>query len=72
MFGKIKDFKIHQILREENKKADALANLASIFDFVLDRRIRLEFYPNPSIKVARLIYQTEADPTWMDDIIAYL
>ena len=71
MFGKIKDFKIHQILREK-KKTDALANLASTFDFVSDRSIPLEFLLNPSIEVARLVCQTEAGPTWMNDIIAYL
>ncbi|GFY95558.1 hypothetical protein Acr_10g0009430 [Actinidia rufa] len=43
MSGKIRDFKIHQIPREENKKADALANLASAFDFISDRSIPLEF-----------------------------
>ena len=31
---KIKDFKICQIPREENKKADALGNLTSTFDFI--------------------------------------
>ncbi|GFY90817.1 hypothetical protein Acr_07g0010140 [Actinidia rufa] len=69
---KIKYFKIRQIPKEENKKADALANLASAFDFISDKSILLEFFPNPSIKIAKTIYQAEADPTWMDDIIAYL
>ena len=36
---KIKNFKILQIPKEENKKADALANLASAFNFFLDRNI---------------------------------
>ncbi|GFY99208.1 hypothetical protein Acr_13g0006090 [Actinidia rufa] len=49
--GKIRDFKIRQIPREENKKADALANLASTFDFILDRCKPLEFLASPSIKV---------------------
>ena len=40
---KIKDFKIRQIPKEENKKADALANLASVFDFISDRRVPLDF-----------------------------
>ena len=31
---KIKDFRIHQILWEENKQANALANLASAIDFI--------------------------------------
>ncbi|GFS40353.1 hypothetical protein Acr_00g0068050 [Actinidia rufa] len=35
--AKIKEFKIHQIPREDNKKADALANLASTFEFISDR-----------------------------------
>ena len=56
MFGKIKDFKIFQIPREENKKSDALANLASTFDFVSDRSIPLEFLLNPSIEVARIVF----------------
>ena len=72
MSKNIKDFKICQKPREENKKANALTNLASTFDFVLDRNIHLEFLLNPSIEVARSVCQTEASPTWMDDIIAYL
>ena len=72
MSRKIKDFRIRQIPREENKKANALANLASAFDFILERSIPLEFLVNPSIEVARLVFQTETGPTWMDDIIAYL
>ncbi|GFZ19883.1 hypothetical protein Acr_28g0005880 [Actinidia rufa] len=35
--AKIKEFKIHQIPREDNKKTDALANLASTFEFISDR-----------------------------------
>ena len=46
MSMKIKDFNILQISKEENKKADALANLVSAFDFILDRSIPLEFLPN--------------------------
>ncbi|GFZ12712.1 hypothetical protein Acr_23g0010970 [Actinidia rufa] len=69
---KIKDFKTRQIPREENKKADALTNLASTFDFVLDRSVLLEFFPNPNIDIAKNIYQATTNPTWMDDIIAYL
>ena len=40
---KIQGFKICQIPREENKKVDALANIASAFDFISDRSILLEF-----------------------------
>ena len=72
MSMKIEYFKICQILKEENKKADALANLASTFDFILDRSIPLEFLPNPSIEVAKPACPIEASPTCMDDIIAYL
>ena len=39
---KIKDSKIRQILREENKKADALANLASAFDFTPNKSVPLD------------------------------
>ena len=52
---KIKDFKICQIPREENKKADALANLVSSFDFTSDKSVPLKFLPNPSIDVAKII-----------------
>ena len=69
---KIKDFKIHQIPREEIKKADTLANLASTFDFTSDKNVPLEFLPNPSTNVAETVCQTVANPTWMDDIITYL
>ena len=57
MSMKIKDFKIFQISREKNKKADALANLASTFDFISDRSIPMKFLPNPSIDVAKIICQ---------------
>ena len=53
MSVKIKDFKICQIFREENKKDNALANLASTFDFILDRSVPLKFLPNPSIDVSK-------------------
>ena len=69
---KIKDFNIRQIPKEKNKKADALINLASAFNFISDRNIPLEFLPNPSIEVAKIVYQAEASLMWMDDIIAYL
>ncbi|GFY92470.1 hypothetical protein Acr_08g0008660 [Actinidia rufa] len=71
-FSKIKEFKIHQIPQEENKKADALANLASTFEFLSDRCIPLEFLASPSIGVANQILQTDESLTWMDEIIAYL
>ncbi|GFY87607.1 hypothetical protein Acr_05g0012460 [Actinidia rufa] len=58
MSNKIKDFTIFQIPIEENKKADALVNLTSIFDFILDRNIPLEFLPSPSIRVAKSVCQT--------------
>ena len=57
MSMKIKDFKIRQILKEKNKEADALVNLASTFDFILDMNVPLEFLPRPSIKVAKIVYQ---------------
>ncbi|GFS36997.1 hypothetical protein Acr_00g0049130 [Actinidia rufa] len=69
---KIKEFKINQIRREDNKKADALANLASTFEFISDRCIPLEFLTHPSIGVANQILQTEENPTWLDEIINYL
>ena len=69
---KSKDFKIHQIPKEENKKADALENLASTFDFIPNRTIPLEFLPKPSIKVTKTVCPSEVEPMWMDDIIAYL
>ena len=53
---KIKDFKIFQIPKEENKKADALINLASSFDFISDRTVPSEFLPNPSIDITKIIY----------------
>ena len=68
---KIKDFKIRQIPKEENKKVDALANLASAFDFILDMSVHLEFLPSPNIDIAKTICQAIIKLTWMDDIIAY-
>ena len=72
MTQKIKSFITCQILREENRKFDALTNLASTFDFVSDRSIPLEFLSNPSIEITKPVYPTEIDPTWMDEIVAYL
>ena len=72
MSTNIKDFKIRQISEEKNRKADAPANLAFAFDFISDMSILLEFFSNPSIEIAKTICQTEAGPTWMDGIIAYL
>ena len=60
MWMKIKDFKICQIPKEENKKTDALANLASAFDLISDKSIPLEFLPNPSVEVAKTVYQAKA------------
>ncbi|GFZ10945.1 hypothetical protein Acr_22g0003430 [Actinidia rufa] len=54
--GKIRNFKICQIPREENKKADALANLASVFDFTSDRSIPLEFLSSLSIGIADPVF----------------
>ena len=56
MFEKIKDFRIFQIPKEENKAADALANLALAFDFISNKSIPLEFLANPSIEVAKLVF----------------
>ena len=72
MSGKIKDFRICQIPRMKNKKVDALANLTSIFAFISNRSIPMEFLVNPNIKVAKLVFQAETDLTWTNDIIAYL
>ena len=54
---KIKDFKICQIPREENKNANALANLVLAFDFISDKSVPLKFLPNPSINIAKIICQ---------------
>ena len=60
---KIKDFKIRQISREENKKVDALANLASAFDFISDRSVPLKFLPDPSIDITKIVWQATTNPT---------
>ena len=72
MSTRIRDFMISQIPREVNQKADALANLASTFEFISDRSIPLEFLPSPSIDIAKTICQAEIGPTQIDDIITYL
>ncbi|GFZ14418.1 hypothetical protein Acr_24g0006080 [Actinidia rufa] len=59
MSTKIKDFKICQIPREKNKKADALANLTLAFDFVSNMSVPLEFLKNPSIEIIKSVCQTE-------------
>ena len=60
---KIKDFRICQIPREKNKKDDALVNLTSTFDYILDISIPLEFLANPSIEVAKPVFQTKTSLT---------
>ena len=72
MSQKIKSFTIRQIPREENRKADAPANLTSTFDFISDRSIPLQFLSNPSIEIAKPVCPAETDLTWMDEIIAYV
>ena len=69
---KIQDFKIHQIPGEENTKISAMANLALAFDFTSNMSVPLEFLPNPSTDINKIIYQVVVDPTWMDDSITYL
>ncbi|GFS32087.1 hypothetical protein Acr_00g0020740 [Actinidia rufa] len=54
--AKIQNFKILQISKEENKKANALANLAPAVNFISNKSIPLEFLLNPSIEVAKPIY----------------
>ena len=66
MSTKIIDFKISQIPREENKKADTLANLASVIEFISDRSIPRKFLPSPSIDNAKTICQATTDLTWVD------
>ena len=46
--------------------------VTSAFMFISDRSIPLEFLPSPSIDIAKIICQAVADPTWIDDIIAYI
>ncbi|GFS33711.1 hypothetical protein Acr_00g0030180 [Actinidia rufa] len=53
-------------------EADALANLASAFNFISDRNVPLEYLAHPSIEVAKLVYQAETGSMWIDDIVAYL
>ena len=70
---KIKDFRIQKIPLKKNKPVDALVNLASSFDFVIDKNIPLEFLPNPSINIAKTnIFKMTTKHIWMDDIAVYL
>ncbi|GFS29086.1 hypothetical protein Acr_00g0005270 [Actinidia rufa] len=72
MIMKIKNFKLLEIPREENKKVDALENVALTFDFISNRNIPLEFLPKPSIRVTKIVCPAKVELTWMDDVIAYL
>ncbi|XP_057492433.1 uncharacterized protein LOC130778036 [Actinidia eriantha] len=72
MTGKIKNFKIRQIPREENRKADAVANLASFFDFISDRSIPMEFLASLSIRTANTVFQAKEGSMWIDEIFIYL
>ena len=63
IFEKIKYFRISQISREENKKADALANVASTFDFISNSSIPLEFLANPNSDVTKPVFEAETFST---------
>ena len=72
--------KVIQVARARNRHADSLTTLASSIAEDIPRLIRVEFVPQPSIKVAgnegaaRVEVTTVATlgPSWMDPIIDFL
>ena len=64
----LKDFRIQQIPREENKQADVLANLAFAFDFVTDSNVPLVFLWNLSIDITKINICQTVGPIWIYDI----
>ncbi|XP_059627710.1 uncharacterized protein LOC132270548 [Cornus florida] len=67
-------FSIHQIPREENGKADALARLATALEPEINKNIPLEYLDEPSISQERQIEVQQAilSVEWADPIIRYI
>ncbi|XP_059629793.1 uncharacterized protein LOC132272716 [Cornus florida] len=67
-------FSIHQIPREENGKADALARLATALEPEINKTILLEYLDEPSISQERQIEVQQAilSVEWADPIIRYI
>ncbi|GFS42946.1 hypothetical protein Acr_00g0082720 [Actinidia rufa] len=64
----------HQVGREFNAHADALASLASIFEGDIGRTVAVEVISVPSIKETQIsvLVNTELGPSWMDPIVNYM
>ena len=58
--------------REDNTNADALAKLATSKDADLLYLIPVEVVREPSISRPNLVESITEEPSWMDELIAYL
>ncbi|KAK3218683.1 hypothetical protein Dsin_012653, partial [Dipteronia sinensis] len=69
---KFKGFKIDQVSRHQNHRADVLAKIAANGGQSLPRGIPLQVISQPSIATNKEIFSLDRQPCWMDPIVAYL
>ncbi|XP_058220517.1 uncharacterized protein LOC131330798 [Rhododendron vialii] len=67
-----KNFNIEQINREHNAHADSLASLASASKASEFKTINFGSIDHPSFDTTLEVLNVELDPSWMDEIIAFL
>lgn len=74
LLNKFSNYKLHQISRESNTHADALATLATALKEGSKRTIHVETLSKPSIfhEEEQNLAVEQMGPSWMDSIIAYL
>ena len=74
LLSKFSNYKLHQISRESNTHADALATLATALKVGSKRTIHVETLSKPSIfhEEEQILAVEQMGPSWMDSIIAYL
>ncbi|XP_021756199.1 uncharacterized protein LOC110721370 [Chenopodium quinoa] len=71
VMAKLRTFEVELIPRGQNAQADALSKLASSSLTELDRSVYVEVRRNRSIDQEAEVLCVEAEPSWMDTILAY-
>ncbi|XP_071699090.1 uncharacterized protein [Rutidosis leptorrhynchoides] len=70
---KFEFFELSQVLRSQNKKADALSKLAALTFSHFQKQVWVEELPNKSIDGSLVVAAIEeVEPNWMDPIVNYL
>ncbi|XP_028054329.1 uncharacterized protein LOC114258558 [Camellia sinensis] len=72
LIRKFQAIRVEKIGREGNGHADALACLGSSVDSRDDRKIWVEYVPQPSIQLVEMVLCTDLGPSWMDPLLAFL